>query len=369
MINNWEETKLGKLCDVIAGQSPQSKFYNKEKYGLPFYQGKKEFTNKYIGETEIYTSKITKIALPNDILMSVRAPVGPINYAVKKCCIGRGLAAIRVKEGVLSDFIYYFLLSKQDYIKGHEGTTFNSISRNEIEDLNIIFPPIEEQKKIVEKLDNAFQKIESLENNTKENIKNIEDLYNSYLNKIFTENTDDWEEKTLDELCYILDSKRVPITKKYRNTGIYPYYGATGIQDYIDSYIFDETLLLVGEDGAKWGRCENTAFIVTGKFWVNNHAHVLKIKKDTIYEWLKYCLNYTDLSEYITGTTVPKLNQEKLKQIKVPIPKIEEQKKIVDKLDIFNNKIESIKQNYQNKLTLLEKLKKSILKKAFNGEL
>ncbi|MCZ9838972.1 restriction endonuclease subunit S [Brachyspira hyodysenteriae] len=214
-----------------------------------------------------------------------------------------------------------------------------------------------------------FKKIESLENNTKENIKNIEDLYNSYLNKIFTENTDDWEEKTLDELCYILDSKRVPITKKYRNTGIYPYYGATGIQDYIDSYIFDETLLLVGEDGAKWGRCENTAFIVTGKFWVNNHAHVLKIKKDTIYEWLKYCLNYTDLSEYITGTTVPKLNQEKLKQIKVPIPKIEEQKKIVDKLDIFNNKIESIKQNYQNKLTLLEKLKKSILKKAFNGEL
>ena len=108
--NEWEKTKLGKLCDVIAGQSPQSKFYNKSKDGLPFYQGKKEFTNKYIGKSEIYTSNITKIALPNDILMSVRAPVGPINYAVEKCCIGRGLAAIRVKEGVLSDFIYYFLL-------------------------------------------------------------------------------------------------------------------------------------------------------------------------------------------------------------------------------------------------------------------
>lgn len=176
-----------------------------------------------------------------------------------------------------------------------------------------------------------------------------------------------WEEKFLDELCCILDSKRVPITKKDRNAGIYPYYGATGVQDYIDSYIFDETLLLVGEDGAKWGRCENTAFIVTGKFWVNNHAHILKIKKDTIYEWLKYYLNYTDLSEYITGTTVPKLNQEKLKQIKIPIPKIDEQKRIAAKLDNAFQKIEALENNTKENIKNIEDLFKSYLNKVLNA--
>ena len=162
---------------------------------------------------------------------------------------------------------------------------------------------------------------------------------------------------------------RIPITATERKTGKYPYYGANGIQDYVEDYIFDDELVLLAEDGGNFGSKDKPiAYRVSGKCWVNNHAHVLKIKKDTTYEWLKYYLNYTDLSEYITGTTVPKLNQEKLKQIKVPLPPIEEQKKIVDKLDIFNNKIQTIKQNYQNKLTLLDNLKNSILNKAFKGE-
>ncbi|WPC36529.1 restriction endonuclease subunit S [Brachyspira hyodysenteriae] len=363
MINNWEEKTLDEVCIKISagGDKPQSFSKNKtDKFNIPVYANGTELNG-----LQGYTDKAT--ITENAITISARGTIGFICKRLEPYCPIVRLISLIPRDYIYLDFLYYAL---HLMIYNSSGSSIPQLTVPQLKKNKIKYPSnIKEQKRIVEKLDNAFQKIESLENNTKENIKNIEDLYNSYLNKIFTENTDDWEEKTLDELCYILDSKRVPITKKYRNTGIYPYYGATGIQDYIDSYIFDETLLLVGEDGAKWGRCENTAFIVTGKFWVNNHAHVLKIKKDTIYEWLKYCLNYTDLSEYITGTTVPKLNQEKLKQIKVPIPKIEEQKKIVDKLDIFNNKIESIKQNYQNKLTLLEKLKKSILKKAFNGEL
>ena len=86
-----------------------------------------------------------------------------------------------------------------------------------------------------------------------------------------------WEIKKLKDVCEILDSQRKPVTKKDRRQGCYPYYGATGIQDYVDSYIFDGRYLLVGEDGAKWGAYDKTAFIVEGKCWVNNHAHILKL--------------------------------------------------------------------------------------------
>ena len=385
MVNNWEEKFLGELCYIYIGKTPsraKKNFWDKNCITNNTWLSIADLKNSK--DKFVYSSKeqisnegaeISKIVKKGTLLLSFKLTIGRVAFAGKDLYTNEAIAQLPIKEDKVNiidkNYLFYYLqyFDYQSILKGDIKVKGKTLNKKKLEIIPIVFPAMEGQKRIIEKLDSAFQKIENLENNTKENIKNIEDLYNSYLNKIFTENTDDWEEKTLEELCYILDSKRVPITKKDRNAGIYPYYGATGIQDYIDSYIFDETLLLVGEDGAKWGRCENTAFIVTGKFWVNNHAHVLKIKKDTIYEWLKYYLNYTDLSEYITGTTVPKLNQEKLKQIKVPIPKIEEQKRIVDKLDICNNKIESIKQNYQNKLKLLYNLKKSILNKAFNGEL
>ena len=90
-----------------------------------------------------------------------------------------------------------------------------------------------------------------------------------------------WAITPLGELCDILDSKRKPITKKVRTSGEFPYYGATGILDYVEDYIFDEKLVLIGEDGAKWGAGENTAFSAEGKYWVNNHAHVIRPHRDT----------------------------------------------------------------------------------------
>ena len=91
-----------------------------------------------------------------------------------------------------------------------------------------------------------------------------------------------WESKPLGDLCEVLDSRRQPVTKKNRRAGKYPYYGATGIVDYVDEFIFDEPLVLVGEDGAKWGSGEGTAFSVAGRCWVNNHAHVLRPVRKTI---------------------------------------------------------------------------------------
>ena len=143
-----------------------------------------------------------------------------------------------------------------------------------------------------------------------------------------------WDSKSLGDVCEILDSRRRPVTKKDRRAGEYPYYGATGIVDYVDEFIFDEPLVLVGEDGAKWGSGEGTAFSVSGRCWVNNHAHVLRpIRTRLLDDWLVYYLVHEDLSPFVSGLTVPKLNQGNLREIPVPLPPVAEQRRIVAILD------------------------------------
>ena len=129
----------------------------------------------------------------------------------------------------------------------------------------------------------------------------------------------EWEVKRLGEVCDILNNRRQPISSNNREKGEYPYYGASGIVDYVNDYIFDERLLLVGEDGAKWGSNERTAFIAEGKYWVNNHAHVLKPAKvnDVLLENYLFML---DMSQYITGAAPPKLTLGKLKSIPIFYP-------------------------------------------------
>jgi len=158
-----------------------------------------------------------------------------------------------------------------------------------------------------------------------------------------------WPMVDLGEVCEILDSKRKPITKADRVSGEYPYYGATGILDYVKDYIFDEKLVLIGEDGAKWGVGDKTAFIAKGKYWVNNHAHVLRPdRKKILDELLVEFINSMDLMPYITGVTVPKLNQEKLRSIKIPLPPLEIQEQIVAELDGYQNIISGARQIADN---------------------
>lgn len=143
-----------------------------------------------------------------------------------------------------------------------------------------------------------------------------------------------WAWTRLGEITEILDSQRKPITKAARKSGPFPYYGASGIVDYVDGHLFDESLVLVGEDGAKWDKGEPTAFSISGKTWVNNHAHVLRPKRDAILDkYLVFFLTAADLNPYITGMTVPKLNQGRLSSIPVATPRPEEQQHIVQKVD------------------------------------
>lgn len=155
-----------------------------------------------------------------------------------------------------------------------------------------------------------------------------------------------WQTKKLGEICDVLDSKRKPVTQRDRVSGEYPYYGATGIQDYVNDYIFDEKLILIGEDGAKWGAGENTAFIADGKYWVNNHAHVIRPHRNTVLDnWIVYFLNVNDLSKHITGLTVQKLNQAKMRGIEIPLPELGEQKRIIKKLDALSVETKKTRKN------------------------
>ncbi len=181
-----------------------------------------------------------------------------------------------------------------------------------------------------------------------------------------------WEIKKLGSVCENLDSQRKPITQRNRILGEIPYYGATGIVDYVKDYLFDEKLVLLGEDGAKWSSGDECAFMIEGKTWVNNHAHVLRPNRKLILdEWLIYNLNFQDLSPYITGMTVPKLNQGKMNEIRIPIPPLPEQKRIVAILDEAFAAIDKAKanilKNLQNAKELFESYLQDIFTRKFGG--
>ena len=175
-----------------------------------------------------------------------------------------------------------------------------------------------------------------------------------------------WEYKKLGEVCEILDSRRKPITKNKRESGIIPYYGATGLLDYVKDFIFDEKLVLLGEDGAKWGAGEISAYIIEGKSWVNNHAHALRPKRDLLIdELLVYYLNFSNLLPFITGVTVPKLNQEKMRSIEIPIGPVKEQQSIVDYLDSAFAKIDAMKANAEKALNEAKALFQEDVERCF----
>lgn len=175
-----------------------------------------------------------------------------------------------------------------------------------------------------------------------------------------------WQTVALGDLCDILDNKRKPITKKDRKSGEYPYYGATGIQDFVEGFLFDEPLVLVGEDGAKWASGENTAFAIDGKCWVNNHAHVIRPNRILLSDnWLIHFLVHSDLSPFVSGLTVPKLNQGNLREIPIPLPPLPEQHRIVAILDKAFDGIANAKANAEKNLENARALFESHLQSVF----
>lgn len=170
--------------------------------------------------------------------------------------------------------------------------------------------------------------------------------------------------RLLEDVCEILDSQRIPITASERKAGGYPYYGANGIQDYVDNYIFDDDLVLLAEDGGNFGsRDKPIAYRVSGKCWVNNHAHVLKPKSTINVDYLCYTLMFYDTTGLVNGATRQKLTQSAMRQMKIPFVKMDVQNKIVKKINLVVDLIGKRKKQLEK----LDELVKSRFIEMFGG--
>ena len=196
-----------------------------------------------------------------------------------------------------------------------------------VKELDIRVCSKEEQAEIVR----ILESIDFLIEKRHEEVRYLDQAVKSRFIELFGDpetNPKGWTRQRLDQICENLDSRRVPITSTDRKAGNYPYYGASGIVDYVEGYIFDEDILLISEDGANLVmRSTPIAFSVSGKVWVNNHAHVVRFETKATQKYIEICFALTDISGSITGTAQPKLNQAKLNAMMFCVPplKLQEQ--------------------------------------------
>jgi len=271
---------------------------------------------------------------PGDILFA-RMP-DPIGRAclfpgdIKQSVTVVDVAIIRPQsENVDHKWLVYQINAPQFYssvISLQKGATRKRISRKNLSTIKFPLPPLNEQKRIVAKLDALFTRIDTAITHLQQTLELSKALFASALDEKFDYLIKNAQLRQFGDVVVNHDGKRVPIKASERKTthGTYPYYGATGIIDYVDEYIFDGERLLISEDGANLvARKYPIAFRATGKYWVNNHAHIVDAIPDiTSNQFLEVFFAWTDLSKFITGSAQPKLSQKKLNSIVLPVPSL-----------------------------------------------
>jgi type I restriction enzyme S subunit len=322
----------------------------------------------YFAEGDVLLAKITP-CFENGKLGIARNLVNGIGFGSSEYIV------IRPSPEVDADFLYHFLDRETFREEGAKQMTgavgHKRVPKEYVEGALIPVPTIEEQRRIITLLDEAFADIATAKANAEKNLQNTRALYRSVASELFSANATDWPNRTLDQLATNLDSKRIPITKSDRCSGEYPYYGASGIVDHVDGYIFDGDHLLISEDGANLlARSTPIAFPASGKYWVNNHAHILKFDDMATQKFVELYLESIPLDDYITGAAQPKLNQKSLNSIPIRIPdSTAEQRIIVDRLIAIQEQCDQLAAIHEQKLTALDDLKKSLLHQAFSGQL
>ncbi len=375
----WELKKLGDLCEVVAGQSPEGKFYNNDGVGLPFYQGKKEFGTKYVAEPKTWTEKVTKKAESGDILMSVRAPVGPINFSTQNICIGRGLAAIKPLDDLSKDFLFYFLLSKQDEIKGNEGAVFASINKRQIEQLDIPYVALPEQKRIVAILDQAFASIEKARSNAEQNLKNARELFDSFLNATCN-NQHSWPVMQIGDVCNLFQG--IAINKKTKHLLVekssLPLLRIKDLKNNCEEqYVREEGYPVnsrVFKDDILYTRTGSLGLVFKGRSGVlhNNSFKVVpneSIDKNYLFWWLQHPSFKDSIFQLAFKAAQPDITHAIFKIQKIGIPPLSYQYNAVQAIEKQKQITDRLFSAYEKKLAALNELKKSILQKAFSGEL
>lgn len=258
-----------------------------------------------------------------------------------ECTFGAFCKVVR-PIGNIADYLGVYFQSNAYRRKISElaiGANINNIKNEHIDSLEI---PAYNGILTDSFVDKIF-KTQTIIEKRKQQLQQLDELVKARFVELFGDpvsNTMGWKKCRFDSLCENLDYLRKPITASEREIGIYPYYGASGIVDYVADYLFNEDILLVSEDGANLlMRSTPIAFSVTGKVWVNNHAHVVRFEKMSMQKYIEVCFSMIDISDQITGSAQPKLNQAKLNAMMFPVPDDER----LEKFLLFINQVDKSK--------------------------
>lgn len=260
------------------------------------------------------------------------ASAGYVNWIETKFWAGAHCYVLKPSDKVLNRYLFHFVKSKEQKLQECQyGAGIPALAKSTVASLQIPLPPLPVQQEIVRILDNFTELTAELTAELAARRKQ----YEHYRDELLTFG-DDVPIFSLPKISTNCDRHRKPVTKGNREAGIYPYYGASGIVDYVSDYIFEGDYLLISEDGANLlARSTPIAFSISGKNWVNNHAHVLRFDTPVLQKYVEIYLNSLDLSKYISGGAQPKLNQDNLNKIPIPIPS-NGVKHIVDVLTHFD---------------------------------
>ena len=353
-----EYVTLRDIAIINMGQSPDSKTYNEEKNGIPFYQGKSDF-GKINPIPRVWCSNPIKIAERDDILISVRAPIGDTNIATEKCCIGRGLASIRpLNENVNRKYLYYLLNSKyKELNKFGTGSTFKAITKDNLCNLKCIqIPNIKEQIEVVKKLDNVSQIIEI----KKEQIEKLNTIIKSQFVEMFGDiksNDKNWKTKNGSEL-FIFSSGKSNKTSNLSSNFEYKCYGGNGITGLSKDYLIDYDTIVIGRVGAYCGSVHTTE----GKVWITDNAiYIKEFKEDYNIKFLKELFEVIDFHRFANFSGQPKITQQPLQNYSYILPPIELQNQFADLV----KQIDKQKFEIENSLKEMQELYESLMEKYF----
>jgi restriction endonuclease S subunit len=339
--------KLGEICEI--GSSKRVFESEWQTSGVPFYRAREivKLANHGFVENELFISEemfrdySMKYGSPKegDLMITGVGTLG-ICYLVKKgdrfyFKDGNIIWLKNFKENINSKFVKHLFASSFviDQIQASAtGGTVGTYTITNANNTQIPLPPLEVQNAIVAEIE-QWQKV----------IDGAKQVIAHYRPTISID--PNWEMVILPEISENCDNKRKPVTKSDRLIGEYPYYGASGIVDYVEDYIFDGDYLLISEDGANLlARNTPIAFSISGKTWVNNHAHILKFKNKATQIFVETYINQIDISNFITGMAQPKLNQQALNTIEIPLPSLEEQNAIVAEIEKERAAVDACKQ-------------------------
>ena len=312
--------KLEDVCEILDSRRVPITAKDRKAGTYPYYgaNGLQDYVADYIFDDEL-------VLLAEDG-GNFGSKERPIAYRVSgKCWVNNHAHVLKAKPNMHVDYLCYALMF-YDTEGLVNGATRQKLTQAAMRQMVIPYRDMTEQLQIIKKISQIVRSIEK----RKEELQLLDQLVKSRFIELFGDpetNPKEWTRQRLDQICENLDSRRVPITSTDRKTGNYPYYGASGIVDYVEDYIFDEDILLISEDGANLVmRSTPIAFSVSGKVWVNNHAHVVRFESKATQKYIEICFALTDISGSITGTAQPKLNQAKLNAMMFCVPPIELQK-------------------------------------------